>query len=171
VYGSALHLLNQFDPNGPWEQIAKGITVTGLHMSWPRTDEQRQGLLPDSFDLRTQIAAGPAINPGTVQAHLAELYGKGTIYDVKKLSSRGWFIHAPCTISDIHENKDCITFTTDGWDSKQYYVLISGIETEPCQVIIDNDKSSTVQRAETQFHREQKILIIVLKGKSEIQIK
>jgi hypothetical protein len=176
VYGSALHLLNEFDPNGPWEKIARGITVTGLQMSWPRTDEQRQGLLPDSFDLRAQIAAGPAINPGTVQAHLAEFYGKGTIYDVKKLPSYGWFVHAPCTISNIREDKDCVTLTVDGWGDKQCYILISGIETEPSEVGIrkiggNPGKTFSFELAETQYNHEQKILLITIEGKSEIQIK
>jgi hypothetical protein len=176
VYSSALHLLSECDPDGPWEKIASGITVTGLQMSWPRSDEQRQGLLPDFFDLRAQIAAGPAINPGTVQAHLTELYGKGKIYDVKKLPRRGWFVHAPCTISDIREDEDCVTLMTDGWGGKQYYVLISGIEKEPREISIrkvvgNADKSRTVRSAETQFHREQKILLIVMEEKSEIQIK
>ena len=171
VYCSALHLLSNCDPNGPWEQIAKGITVTGLQMSWPLSDKERQGLLPDFFDLRAQIAAGPAINPGTVQAHLAELYDKGTIYDVKKLPASGWFVHAPCAISDIRENEDCITFTVEGWGSKQFHVLISGIETEPDEIIVSPDKPNTPGLAETQYNHEQKILLITLKGKSEIQIK
>jgi len=171
VYCSALHLLSECDPDGPWDKIARGITVTGLQMSWPKSDEQRQGLLPDFFDLRAQVAAGPAINPGTVQAHLAELYGKGKIYDVKKLPSRGWFVHAPCAISDIREDQDCVTLTADGWGGKQYYVLISGIETEPSKVLVNPGKSHILRSAETQFHREPKILIITLEEKSEIQIK
>jgi len=166
VYCSALHPLSECDPDGPWEKIAKGITVTGLQMSWPLSDKNRQGLLPDFFDLRAQIAAGPAINPGTVQAHLAELYDKGTIYDVKRMSNRGWFVHAPCRISDIRENEDCVALTIDRWNGTQYYVLISGVEKEPHEVIIDD-----VQTAETQFHQEHKILLIALMGKSEIQIK
>jgi hypothetical protein len=171
VYGSALHLLNEFDPNGPWEKITKGITATGLQMSWPRSDEQRQGLLPDSFDLRTQIAAGPAINPGTEQAHLAELYGKGTIYDVKKLPRHGWFIHAPCIISNIREDKDFVTFTVTGWGSEQFFVLISGIETEPSEILVNTGKGHTRRSTKTQYNHEQRILLIALKGNSEIQIK
>ncbi len=171
VYCSALHLLSECDPDGPWKKIARGITVTGLQMSWPQTDEHRQGLLPDFFDLRAQVAAGPAINPGTVQAHLAELYGKGKIYDVKKLPRRGWFVHAPCAISDIREDQESVTLTADGWGPKQYYVLISGIETEPSEVLVNPDKSRVVRSAKTQYHREQKILIIALEGKSVIQIK
>ena len=171
VYCSALHLLSEYDSEGPWEKIARGITVTGLQMSWPQSDEQRQGLLPDFYDLRAQVAAGPAINPGTVQAHLAELYGKGKIYDVKKLPHRGWFVHAPCKISDIREDEESVTLTSDGWGGKQYYVLISGIETEPSEVLVNPGKSRAVRSAETQFYREQKILLIALDEKSEIQIK
>jgi hypothetical protein len=171
VYGSALHLLNEFDPDGPWEKIANGITVTGIQMSWPQTDEQRQGLLPDSFDLKAQISQGPAINPGTVQAHLAELYGKGTIYDVKKLPNRGWFVHAPCTIRNILEDKNCVRFTVDGWDRKQCFVLISGVETVPSEILVNHDKADELRTAETQYNHEQKILLITVEGKSEIQIK
>jgi len=171
VYGSALHLLNQFDPDGPWEKIANGITVTGIQMSWPQTDEQRQGLLPDSFDLKAQVSQGPAINPGTVQAHLAELYGKGTIYDVKKLPRRGWFVHAPCTIRNILEDKNCVSLTVDGWDSKQCFVLISGVETEPSEILVNHDKADAHRSAETQYDYKLKTLLIVIEGKSEIQIK
>ena len=128
-------------------------------------------MLPDFFDLRAQIAAGPAINPGTVQAHLGELYGKGKIYDVKKLPNHGWFIHAPCTISNTCEDEDCVTLMTTGWGSKQYYVLISGIEKEPSEVLVNADMSRILRSAETQYHREQKILIITLKENSVIQIK
>lgn len=171
VYCSALHLLSECDPDGPWDKIARGITVTGLQMSWPQIDKERQGLLPDFFDLRAQLSAGPAINPGTVQAHLAELYGKGKIYDVKKLPRRGWFVHAPCAISNIREDEKSVTLTADGWGDKQYYVLISGIETEPSEVLVNTKMLRKSGSTETHFYREQKILLITLEGKSEIRIK
>ncbi len=171
VYCSALHLLGECDPEGPWKKIARGITVTGLQMSWPLSDKERQGLLPDFFDLIAQIAAGPAINPGTVQAHLAELYDRGKIYDVKKLPRRGWFVHAPCAISNIHEDKDGVTLTADGWGSKQYHILISGIETEPGEISVSPDNSQRLRPAEMQYHHQQKILIITLEGRTIIQIK
>ncbi|MHC4509655.1 MAG: hypothetical protein ACYTAO_11960, partial [Planctomycetota bacterium] len=175
VYASALHRLGEYDPQGPWVRIAKGITAAGLQMSWPLTDRQRRGLLPDFFDLRAQIAAGPAINPGTVQAHLSELFGKGRIYDLKKLTDRGWFIHAPCTISDIREDAGRVRFTTDGWGEKPHYVMICGIEKEPAEVSTrkvsdDSERPSAFKSTETQFHREQRILVIALKGKSEIRM-
>ncbi|MHC4520845.1 MAG: hypothetical protein ACYTAS_19820, partial [Planctomycetota bacterium] len=81
VYASGLHALSQHDPAGPWDQIAEGITAAGLQMTWPATDAKRQGLLPDFFHLRAQVSDGPAINPGTVQAHVPELFDEGRLYD------------------------------------------------------------------------------------------
>jgi hypothetical protein len=175
VYCSALQMLSECDTKGPWGKIAKGITTAGLQMSWPLTDKERQGLLPDFFELKAQIGAGPAINPGTVQAHLAELYGKGKVYDVKKLPNRGWFVHAPCVISDIRENGDCVTLVVDSWGEKQYYVLVSGIEREPRDVLArkivqESTEPSAFESAEKEFHSEYGNLVIKLRGKSEIKI-
>jgi hypothetical protein len=175
-YCSALHLLSKCDPKGPWERIAKGITAAGLQMSWPLSDKGRQGLLPDSFRLREQIGEGPAINPGTVQAHIAELYGKGRIYDVKRLAERGWFIHAPCAISDIHQEGDSVTFVVNGWGDKPYYVLISGVQEEPGivsmrKVTQESTKSPIWELMGKGFCSEHKCLVISLKGKAEIQVR
>jgi hypothetical protein len=176
VYCSALHLLSEYDTQGPWEKIAKGITTAGLQMSWPLTDDKRQGLLPDLFELREQISAGPAINPGTVQAHLAELYGIGKIYDVKKLRNRDWFVHAPCVISDIREGRRAVTFTVDGWGDKPYYVLISGIEKEPKEVGVrkvfqDSTEPPPFKPARKEFYSEYNCLVLSLEEKSEIRIR
>jgi len=176
VYGSALHLLSGSDPQGPWAKIAKGITAAGLQMTWPATDKERQGLLPDFFELRPQIAAGPAINPGTLQAHLPELYGMGKIYDLTRLADRRWFIHAPCKIREVKEEKYAVRLKVEGWVSKPYYVLISGIEEEPKQVLIRNfTKSSTqptpLKPIRSEFHLDTKCLIIPLTTPAEIHIK
>ncbi|HUU18449.1 MAG TPA: hypothetical protein VMW72_14965 [Sedimentisphaerales bacterium] len=176
VYCSALQMLSVCDTKGPWEKIAKGITTAGLQMSWPVTDKERQGLLPDFFDLKAQIGAGPAINPGTVQAHLSELYDKGKIYDVKKLTGSGWFIHAPCAISGVREDKKTAAFVADGWGDKQYYVLVSGIAREPRDVLArgvvqESAEPSAFESAEREFHGEYGSLVVRLQGKSEIRIR
>jgi len=175
VYCSALQMLSEYDKKGPWGKIAKGITIAGLQMSWPVTDKERQGLLPDFFDLGAQIADGPAINPGTVQAHIGELYDKGKIYDVKKVRERDWFIHAPCAISDVREENKSVMFGADGWGGKQYYVLVSGIKREPRDVLVrkvvrESTKSTAFESAEKEFHGEYGNLVIKLRGKSEIRI-
>ena len=143
-------------------------------MSWPLTDKEQQGLLPDYFFLKEQISEGPAINPGTVQANLPELYGKGKIYDLKKLPNNGWFIHAPCAINNIRESEDEVTLVADGWADEPYYILISGLETEPAEVSarkLVGSKSLPFKPAQNNFYREYKYLTIKLKGKSEIQIR
>jgi hypothetical protein len=147
-----------------------------LQMSWPVTDKERQGLLPDSFDLRQQVGAGPAINPGTVQAHVPELYEQGKIYDIKKLRNRGWFIHAPCTISDIREDKSEVAFTLDGWGDKQCFVLVSGIEKEPrevdsCEIYQESGQAAAFKSAVKEFHGEHNCLVITLDRKTQIRIR
>jgi len=176
VYGSALHLLSQYDQEGPWATIAKGITATGLQMTWPTSDEKRQGLLPDVFELGPQMRDGPAINPGTVQAHVPELFDKGTLYDVKRLTTKGWFVHAPCAIRDLHEAKDSVTFTVDGWGRQVFYVLLSGVEAKPTGVTARPIAPSIAKRAgpsqaNVHFNPQQRLLAITLTEPSEVQLR
>ncbi len=141
-------------------------------MTWSLSDTERQGLLPDYFDLRAQISLGPAINPGTVQAHLPELYGKGTLYSVKKLPAHGWFVHAPCTITDVRDQADQVAFTAAGWKNKPYYVLLSGVDSVSRNVVVSNTNdppgdSSTAHKIECR----NGLLIIQLNGKSRVNIR
>ncbi len=173
VYCSALHDLAAHDPEGPWEKIAKGITAAGLQMTWPTTDSQRQGLLPDFFFLVEQAMDGPAINPGTVGAHLPELYDAGTMYDLKKLPKRRWLIHAPCTISDIRENAKEATLAVDGWGKKTFYVLISRITNKPAQISVrpQGSPNAPYAAADVQYHTPGAYAVIKLKGASQIRLK
>ena len=115
VYGSALYQLAGVDPQGPWLKLAQGITIAGLQESWPTKDADRQGLLPDYFLLNDQISDGPAINPGTVGAHLPEAYGQGKLYDVRRLKGMAWFVHAPCEIRSIVEQGTQVKIEVAGW--------------------------------------------------------
>ena len=163
VYCSALHDLSDHDTQGPWEKIAKGITATGLQMTWSTTDKERQGLLPDYFFPVDQTSGGPAINPGTVGAHVPELYNKGTMYDLKKLNKHGCFIHAPCAIGEITESAKQATFTVDGWGEKPFYVLISGIKGKP-QI------KANPGQTDLQFYNDNTYAVIKLKGETRITI-
>ncbi len=173
VYCSALHLLSDVDPQGPWRQIAKGITAAGLQMTWPTTDAARQGLLPDFFHLVAQRSDGPAINPGTVQAHLPEYFSVGRNYDLKKLPACGWLVHAPCEIRSFKESDDLISITVDGRANKQYCVLICGIEKEPAEVTTADPRREAIffGPAQTEFHPDIKALIITLNRPAEIRIR
>ncbi len=95
---------------------------------------------------------------------------------MKKFRNRGWFIHSPCMISDIREDKTSVTFTVDGWGGKQYFVLVSGIEEEPSEIVLrdmfqESGKSSAFEPVVKQFHSEHNCLVITLKGKSQIRIR
>jgi hypothetical protein len=171
VYASALHTLDQCDPDGPWAQIARGITATGLQMTWPTSDEKRQGLLPDFFKFRAQYRDGPAINPGTVQAHVPELFGLGKLYDVRKIERTGWFLHAPCAIRDVEEARDSLSFTVDGWGTKTYYVLVSGMQKQPARVTVQRvEGNSPVEPARAHFNAEQKLMTITLRERKRIRL-
>ena len=177
VYASALHLLSQYDKDSPWATIAKGITATGLQMTWPAGDQKRQGLLPDVFELRPQLRAGPAINPGTVQAHVPELFDEGRLYDVRKLGTKGWFIHAPCAIRNLREARDSVTFTVDGWGRDPYYVLLAGVDQKPAAVTTTKIAPAPVanrpapSEAQTHFNPGQRMLAITLNQPCEIHVR
>ncbi len=172
VYCSALHLLSQYDKAGPWETIAEGITAAGLQMTWPASDSKRQGLLPDVFDLQAQLRDGPAINPGTVQAHVPELFGAGTLYDLKRLSKKGWFLHAPCAIHDIRETDESVTFLVDGRGRKLFHILLAGVEQKPAAVTIRRlAGQGAPDQAPVDFQLQQHLLVISLDAPSEVQLR
>lgn len=166
VYASALQQLTRHDPDGPWRQIAEGITAAGLQMTWSATDEKRQGLLPDFFHLLAQVSDGPAINPGTVQAHVSELFEKGRLYDVRRLDDRNAFIHAPCAIRELRQDKEAVHLIVDGWGTKPYTVLVSGVTKEPAAVTVRERLDADVR-----FDSQWRLLTVSLAGPSQIEIR
>jgi hypothetical protein len=131
VYSDALYRFAKYDPSGPWRQIADGITVAGIQFTWPQSDQDRQGLLPDSYILRAQLSDGPAINPGTELASAAFYYGGRASYDYKSYLRHGFMVHAPGAIQSMGERTDGVVFKVGGWSSQPYYVLINGVWKQP----------------------------------------
>jgi hypothetical protein len=78
VYAGALHDLARVSPEpsaDTWRTLGRGITRAGLQMTFPIDDPaDRGGLLPDYWLFGSKTGDGPAINPATVQATLAEAY-------------------------------------------------------------------------------------------------
>ncbi len=179
VYASALHQLADYDPEGPWRQIARGITAAGLQMAWPSADIDRQGLLPDFFLLESQQGDGPAINPGTTQAHVPELFDAGAIYDVQRVPAVGCFIHAPCRIRQVAEDNDDISFVLDGWGAhggtRPYHILVSGWSgTRPDVTLHELDDgidiSQTGVPASTEYLPHPGLLIVDVAGPAGVRI-
>lgn len=131
VYADALYRFRRYDPDGPWKQIADGITASGIQQSWPRDERDLQGLLPDSFSLRTQIRNGPGINPGTVQADAIRFFGGPALYDFYSFPAEGLLVHAPGAIVDTAEEPQGIRFTVQGWSNRPYFLLVVGFATMP----------------------------------------
>jgi hypothetical protein len=64
----------------------------------------------------------------------------------------------------------------DGWGDNKYYLLVSGIEREPRDVLArgvvqESAEPSAFESAEKEFHAEYGSLVIRLQGKSEIRIR
>jgi len=164
VYGSSLHLLSEYDDTGPWKTLAQGITRAGLQMTWPATDELRQGLLPDFFDLNRQVRDGPAINPGTVGARLPEAYDQGKLYQFHRFSN-GWFLHAPCAIRDVTEEGGRMTFALDGFGEEPYHILLSGVRSGEMEFQIE-PKPVAITR-----HQEENLVVVQYQGKQRAVVR
>ena len=147
-------------------------------MCWPITDEARQGLLPDFYHLRGQVSDGPAINPGTLGAHLAEAFGKGKMYDLQRLAGRGWLVHAPCRIIDVSQSADAVTLCVEGWGAsgsdRPYRVLISGVSTKPEAVErrrLNGPEQDRFEHAPFDFEASLGLLTIEVAGPMKIRVR
>lgn len=139
VYADALFRLARYDSTGPWKQLARGITASGIQQTWPREgNPERQGLLPDSFTLRAQLRNDPAINPGTVQANAIQFFDRPALYDFHAFRS-GILVHAPGAIRDAVEEAARVRFAVYGWPDHSYQILIVGLKSTPRVRINDHD--------------------------------
>jgi hypothetical protein len=98
----------------------------------------------------------------------------GRLYDVRKLRTTNWLIHAPCAIRDVQEDAKSVRFAVDGWGTRPYTVLVSGVTTRPAQItarkpIGRTGSSSPAEEVEFQFH-PQNLLTIPLEGVTYVQI-
>ncbi|RKX45888.1 MAG: hypothetical protein DRP64_04040 [Verrucomicrobia bacterium] len=167
VYRSALHDFAKLDLDNPafWEQLAQGITRSGLQQTFPLDDEERQGLLPDFFHLKAQKSDGPAISPGTVQANLAEAYGATPIYDARRLGDSGMIVHVPGGIRDTQVDDKAITIEIDGWYSDKYRVRITHVPAAPSKATLTAGEVLALD-----YSDDQKTLDIMLKGEGTLTI-
>lgn len=133
VYRSSLQELARLDAEHGefWDQLAIGITRSGLQQSFPLDDPVNQGLLADFFFLREQRPDGPAISPGTVQAHLAEAYGQTPIYTLQRIEPDGMLLHVPGNILNIQREGTSMRIVVEGWSSEPYWVRLVRVPAMP----------------------------------------
>ncbi len=130
VYAEALYRLARHDPSGPWQQVAEGITISGIQQTYPETDADCRGLLPDSYNLRPQSRNGPNINPATVLAPAAR-WLRQPVYDQRAFLRHGLMVHAPGAIESIEERAGGVRFTVRGWPREPYEILVVGLTQKP----------------------------------------
>lgn len=167
VYADALSRLALCDNTGPWQRLADGITATGIQMSWPVSDKDRQGLLPDSYRLREQLSDGPAINPGTVQTNAVRLFHRPALYDFHAFRTAGVLVHAPGAITNARDARRSISFTVQSWTDHPYYVLINGLRQTP-RVRLNG--VPTPLGAPHDYIADQGQLILQIQGMAVVQI-
>lgn len=167
VYADALYQLVRHDPSGPWQRIADGITAAGVQHTWPLTDRDRKGLIPDFYHLRAQQSDGPAINPATLLANALRLYGRPAAYDFRAFHRHGLLVHAPGELRNVAEHKDRVSFEVATWSSRPSRVLINGFRATPGVRI--NGKSVDLNYPH-QFQRAEGQLVLLLEGPSTVEI-
>jgi hypothetical protein len=173
VYADALYRFARHDPDGPWKQLADGITASGIRQSWPLADGRYHGLLPDSFDLRVQARNPVAINPGTVQVPATRLFGR-PLHDFRafrRAAGAGrtpWLLHAPGAIEEAQEEPGRVRFTVHGWPDGSYHLLVAGL-TVPPRVRIDGRE--TPLAAPHEYRRADGLLILRLTGTPAIELR
>lgn len=166
VYRSALEDLARIDPeqSQTWQQIARGITITGLQMCFPADDpQQRGGLLPDYLLLKSQKIDGPAINPGTLQAHLAEAYAKIPMSTLTRLAN-GMLMHAPGEVVQQKSAAGTLTLTITAWPTEEYRILITRVPDAPSQLLWNG--TAVIPR----FLNEARSIIVPLKGSGTLEV-
>jgi hypothetical protein len=116
VYADALYRLEPLDSAAPWRQLADGITASGIQQSWPAAlDSTRQGLLPDSFSLRSQARHDPAINPGTLIAPAMWFYHATPTYEFRSFADGKILLHVPGRITHQTKTANGFTITIETW--------------------------------------------------------
>jgi hypothetical protein len=130
VYGEALYRLARHDAAGPWRQLADGITISGVQQTYPDTDSNYLGLLPDSYSIRPQSRNGPNINPATVLAP-ASRWQEQNAYDHWAFLRHGMMVHVPGELEEFEEHADGVRFTVRGWPRHPYEILVVGLTQKP----------------------------------------
>lgn len=168
VYADALYRLSPHDPLGPWKQLADGITASGIQQTWPiGSDPLRQGLLPDSFNLRAQSRNDAAINPGTLQADAVRFYDRPPVYDFHSFRVAGLLLHAPGRIAHPRDASQGISFNVESWSPGPYYVLVAGLKHRPRVTVGGREIDLSDPN---QYDPTRGRLILRLKGRADVQL-
>jgi hypothetical protein len=167
VYADALYRLVRDDRGGPWKKLADGITLSGIQQNWPAGDAEKQGLLPDSFVLRSQHRNGPAINPATVEACAAHYFSETPVYDVWCSRQNNLRVHAPGAVQHAQDGSGQVAFQVEPWMNRPYFVLVNGLKQKP-RLSLNGEAVNCAPPH--QFLEKEGRLILQLEGKARVEL-
>jgi hypothetical protein len=131
VYANALRRLAPHDANGPWVRLADGIALAGVQHTHTAAEPDKQGLLPDSFDLRAQYRNPVPVNPATLLPLALQAYGEPAVYGFHSFRKNGWLVHAPGPVANAAETKGSARFKVSCWSTNHWQVLVNGLARTP----------------------------------------
>lgn len=164
VYSDALYRLAENEA-APWRQIADGITWSGVQQSYPLSDPDHVGLLPDSFVLAAQRRNPPQINPATLGASAIRYFTGNTICNFRGVPENGLLIHAPCHVQLKAASAHRASFQVDAWETEPFFVLINRLPGKPGVKV---NRAVVDLAAPGSFDGQTGQLILKLQGKSEV---
>lgn len=135
VYADALYV-----QGGKLVSLADRIAQSGMQQVYPR-DHPHRGLLPDSFNLRTQSRNVSDINPGTLQPLAMRLAGAGMAYQVKclKHDDQTIVVHVPGELTDVALTANQLLITSRSTVSTEYSIVVHGLPSPPRLTINDRE--------------------------------
>jgi len=143
VYAGALHDLARASDGAtePWGTLARGITRAGLQMTFPIDDAaDRGGLLPDYWLFGSGRGDGPAINPGTVQATLAEAFEGTPLVTATRITrspsdSAGHVLHLPGAVRRATSTAATTTVEVALWPEEPCRLILTRVARLPHAVV------------------------------------
>jgi hypothetical protein len=140
VYAGALHDLARVSDSAaaePWQTLARGITRTGLEMTFAIDDAAgRGGLLPDYWLFGSDSGDGPAINPATVQATLAEAFAATPLVTATRLErdSAAHVLHLPGAVRGVTSTAATTTVEVILWPEEPSRLILTRVDRLPSRV-------------------------------------
>ena len=111
-----------------WRTIADGIVASGVGQSYPASEPDWQGLLPDSVYVDGQTRNPPGINPGDVQENLAEML-KSPYYALRAFPGKvPVLLHAAGDATDLVRKGNTLTCRIAAWPETESRLVLTRID-------------------------------------------
>ena len=130
VYSAALYDYIRLCKPGEaafWRKIADGIVASGVHQTYPTSEPDRQGLLPDSIFIEAQTRNPAPINPGDVEENLAETL-QSPYYALRAFPGKvPVLLHMAGDATDLTRKGSALTCRIAAWPETESRLVLTRI--------------------------------------------